>query len=136
MDFESKSPAWWSDIDGPAEYQLGRFAQAESAEHDALKWGKAALTGSIAEQRQMVKDSTWLAMSLVRQGKSKEAAQIIDPVAKFEQGLLERDHGDVWVSYELAAALYAQSLAEPALHGRMLSRSAALLRGLPRACRR
>jgi len=131
---ESFRPAllyWWSDIDGPAEYQLGRFAQAESAEHDALKWGKVALTGSIGDQRQMVKDSTWLALSLARQGKSREAAQVIDPVVKFEQGLLERDHGDVWVPYELAGALYAQSLAEPALHGRMLSRSAALLRGLP-----
>ncbi|MGH8327996.1 MAG: hypothetical protein ACRET2_14675 [Steroidobacteraceae bacterium] len=131
---ESFRPAllyWWSDIDGPAEYQLGRFAQAESAEHDALKWAKVALTGAIGGQRQMVKDSTWLAMSLGRQGKLSEAAQVIDPVVKFEQGLLERDHGDVWVPFELADALHAQSPPEPAQRGPMLSRSAALLRGLP-----
>ena len=122
---------WWSDVDGPAEYQLGRFAQAESAARAALKWGKVALSGSISDQRQMVKDSTWLAMSLARQGKLAEAAQVIDPVVNFEQGLLARDHGDVWVPYELAGALYAQSLAEPAQRERLLSRSATLLRGLP-----
>ncbi|MDE2449682.1 MAG: hypothetical protein KGO22_11960 [Gammaproteobacteria bacterium] len=121
---------WWSDIDGPAEYQLGRFGQAESAGRAALKWGKITLSGSISDQRQMVKDSTWLAMSLARQDKLREAAQVIDPVVKFEQGLLERDHGDVWVPYELAGALYAQSLAEPAQRGRLLSKSALLLRGL------
>jgi hypothetical protein len=122
---------WWSDVDGPAEYQLGRFAQAESAARAALKWGKVALSGSISDQRQMVKDSTWLAMSLARQGKLAEAAQVIDPVVNFEQGLRARDHGDVWVPYELAGALYAQSLAEPAQRERLLSRSATLLRGLP-----
>jgi len=49
----------------------------------------------------------------------------------FEEQLLARDHGDVWVPYELARALYAQSLAEPARREQLLSRSAALLRGLP-----
>src|SRR6185437_2600405 len=122
---------WWSDLDGPAEYQLGRFGQAESAGRAALRWGKVALSGSISDQRQMVKDSTWLTMSLARQGKLSEAAQVIDPVVNFEQGLRARDHGDVWVPYELAGALYAQSLAEPAQRERLLSRSATLLRGLP-----
>ena len=121
---------WWSDVDGPAEYQLGHFAQAETAGRAALKWGKVTLSESIADQRQMVKDSIWLAMSLARQGKSSEAAQVIDPVVRFEEGLLARDHGDVWVPYELAGALYAQSLAEPAHRARLLSRSATLLRGL------
>jgi tetratricopeptide (TPR) repeat protein len=122
---------WYSDLDGPAEYQFGHFALAESAEREALKWGKVTLTGSISDQRQLVKDSTWLAMSLARQGKLPEAAQVIDPVVKFEGQLLARDHGDVWVPYELAGALYAQSLAEPAQRTRLLSRSAALLRELP-----
>ncbi|HEY6516749.1 MAG TPA: hypothetical protein VIY50_11435 [Steroidobacteraceae bacterium] len=122
---------WWSDLDGPAEYQLGRFAAAETAERAALKWGLITLTQSISDQRQMVKDSTWLAMSLARERKLREAAQVIDPAVKFEQGLLNRDHGDVWIPYELAGALYAQSLAEPAERGHLLSRAAALLRGLP-----
>jgi hypothetical protein len=122
---------WWYDVEGPAQYQLGHFAAAETAERAALKWGRITLTESISDQRQVVKDKTWLAMSLARQGKLNEAEQVIDPVVKFEQGLLNRDHGDVWVSYELAGALYAQSLAEPAKRGHLLSRAAALLQGLP-----
>ncbi|MGH8201156.1 MAG: hypothetical protein ACREVO_12485 [Steroidobacteraceae bacterium] len=122
---------WWYDVEGPAQYQLGHFAAAETAERAALKWGPITLTESISDQRQMVKDKTWLTMSLARQGKLREAAQVIDPVVKFEQGLLKRDHGDVWVSYELAGALYAQSLAEPAKRGQLVSRAASLLRGLP-----
>jgi hypothetical protein len=122
---------WYSDLDGPAEYQLGHFALAESADREALKWAKLTLSGSIADQRQMAKDSTWLAMSLARQGKLAEAAQVIDPIVKFDEQLLARNHGDVWVPYELAGALYAQSLAEPAQRTRLLSRSAALLHGLP-----
>ena len=122
---------WYSDLDGPAEYQLGHFAQAEAAERAALKWGKINLSQSIGDRRQMVKDSTWLAMALARQGKRQEAAQVIDPAVKFEEGLLARDHGDVFVPYELAGALYAQALAEPTHRELLLSRSAALLRGLP-----
>jgi tetratricopeptide (TPR) repeat protein len=122
---------WWSDLDGPAEYQLGRFAAAESAERAALKWGSVTRTESISDRRQMVKDSTWLAMALARQGKLAEATQVIDPVVQFERGLLERDHGDVWVAYELAGALYAKSLAEPARRGHWLSNATTLLRGLP-----
>ncbi|HEY1890120.1 MAG TPA: hypothetical protein VGG63_06920 [Steroidobacteraceae bacterium] len=122
---------WWYDVDGPAEYQLGHFAAAESAERAAVKWGVITLTQSISDRRQMVKDSTWLAMSLAREGKLREGAQVIAPVVKFEQGLLNRDHGDVWVAYELAGALYAQSLAEPAERAHLVSKAAALLRGLP-----
>ena len=51
-------------------------------------------------------------------------------MVKFEEGLLARDHGDVFVPYELAGALYAQSLAEPAQRERLLSRAATLLRNL------
>jgi hypothetical protein len=122
---------WYSDLDGPTEYQLGRFALAESAERGALKWGKLTLSGSISDQRQMAKDSTWLAMSLARQGKLAEATRVIEPIVKFDEQLLTRDHGDVWVPYELAGALYAQSLAQPAQRKRLLSRSAAMLRKLP-----
>ena len=81
----------------------------------------------------MAEISTWLAMSLARQGKLAEAAQVAGPVASFEQGLLARNHGDVWVPYELACALYAQALAEPGRSVALLSRAAALLQGLPPA---
>jgi tetratricopeptide (TPR) repeat protein len=122
---------WYSDLDGPAEYQLGHFALAESAEREALKWGKITLTGSIADRRQLAKDSTWLALSLARQGKLADAARVIEPIVQFDEQLLTHDHGDVWVPCELAGALYAQALAEPAQRTRLLAKSLTLLRELP-----
>ncbi|MGH8317040.1 MAG: hypothetical protein ACREUL_03560 [Steroidobacteraceae bacterium] len=123
----------YSQIYGRAEYQLSNFASAESAQRAALKWDKIAFPSN---QRQMAKDSAWLAMALARQGKRREATQVIDPVVKFDEKLLARDHGDVWVPYELAGALYAQSLAEPAYRERLLPRAAVLLRRLPPRLRR
>jgi hypothetical protein len=61
----------------------------------------------------------------------RQAAQVIDPIVMFEQSLLARNHGDVWVPYEVARALYAQALAEPARRDVALKRAAALLSGLP-----
>lgn len=123
---------WLSALDARAQYQLGHFARAESAERTALVSGRASIYGGVADQRrQMAQDSTWLALSLAREGKLQEAAQTIAPVVTFEEQLLARDHGDVWIPCELARALYAQSLAEPARREQLLSRSAALLRGLP-----
>jgi tetratricopeptide (TPR) repeat protein len=118
----------YSDIYGRAAYQLGHFAVAESALRAALKWGE---TFASSGRRPLDKDSSWLAMALAKQGKRREAAQVIGPVVKRDEKRLARDHGDVWVPYELAGALYAQSLAEPAYRERLLPRAAALLRGLP-----
>ncbi|MDA8348525.1 MAG: hypothetical protein M0038_06945, partial [Pseudomonadota bacterium] len=75
--------------------------------------------------------STWLALALARQGKRQQAAQVIAPVVTFDEGLLARDHGDVWVPYELAGALYAQSLTEPPRRAALLARAAGLLAHLP-----
>jgi hypothetical protein len=84
----------------------------------------------LANQRDGAEISTWLAMALARQGKLPQAAKVIDPVVTFEQSLLARNHGDVWVPYELARALYAQALAEPKQRDVALKRAAALLSGL------
>jgi tetratricopeptide (TPR) repeat protein len=124
-----------SDVYGHADYQLGHFAAAEHAERVALGQFKIfePLSGmaGVSNERQAAAISTWLAMALARQGRLREAAQVIDPVVIFEQKLLSHDHGDVWVSYELACALYAQSLTKPARRGVLLKRAAALLDGLP-----
>ena len=125
---------YFSDIYGRSEYRLGRFAAAESAERVALEqtniWSNYAGTG-MAITRDRAGLSTSLAMALARQGKRREAAQVIRPFVSYEQGLLARDHGDVWVPYELAGALYAQSLSEPTRREALLRRAAGLLKGLP-----
>jgi hypothetical protein len=121
-------------IYGHAEYQLGHFAQSERAERIALDRNAIVLpfaSSVIANQRDGAEISTWLAMALARQGKLRQAAQVIDPVVTFELGLLARNRGDAWVPFEIARALYAQALAEPTQRDAALKRAAALLSGLP-----
>ena len=51
-------------------------------------------------------------------------------MVKFERELASKNHGDAWVPYELAGALYTQALAEPARRAELLREAAALLDGL------
>jgi tetratricopeptide (TPR) repeat protein len=123
-----------SDVYGHAEYQLGHFAETERAERVALEQNTIVLPFApsvIESKRDGAAISTWLSMALARQGKLRQAARVIDPVVTLEQGLLARDHGDVWIPYELAGALYAQALAEPAQRDVALKKAAGLLSNLP-----
>ncbi|HEX5419989.1 MAG TPA: hypothetical protein VFY39_08310 [Gammaproteobacteria bacterium] len=125
---------YFSSIYGRTEYQLGHFVASESAERVALAQVKIFLSddiSAVANQRKSATFSTWLSMALARQGKLREAAQVIGPVVSFEESLLARDHGDVWVPYDLAGALYAQSLSDPARREALLHRASLLLNGLP-----
>jgi hypothetical protein len=139
-DFETKQGAYrfyyFSNVLGHAEYRLGHFAAAERAERLALEQRRIASPDALADKREMTEVSIWLAMSLAREGKLAEAAAVAGPLVSFEQDLLARNHGDVWVPYELACALYAQSLAEPHRSAELLARAAALLNRLPPALQR
>jgi hypothetical protein len=73
--------------------------------------------------------STWLAMALARENKVAEAAQVIAPVVQFERELAAKNHGDQWVPVELAAALYAQALADKKQSAPLLLEAARLLDG-------
>lgn len=121
-------------VDGHAEYHLGHFAAAARAWRLALHQAKlvAPFSSSVlASERDSAAISTMLAMTLARQGKRRQAAQVIGPVVSFEEGLLRHNRGDVWVPYELARALYAQSLCDAATRGRLRARAATLLDQLP-----
>lgn len=138
--FETKVSAdvlwFFANVLGHSEYRLGHFAAAEQAERLALEQHRIGSPDSIGDKRDMAEISTWLAMALAREGKFAAAAQVAGPVVSFEQGLLARNHGDVWVPYEVACALYAQSLAEPHGGGELRARAAALLSRLPPILRR
>lgn len=124
----------FSRVYGRAEYRLGHFAAAAHAERLALEQAKlvAPFSSSVlASERDRARISEQLAMALARQGKLRQAAQAIGPVLGFEEGLFRRNHGDVWVPYELARALYAQSLCDPAERARLRARAATLLERLP-----
>jgi hypothetical protein len=75
--------------------------------------------------------TSWLVMALVPQGKLAESAKLIAPVVKYERGLAARNHGDAWVPFELAAALYAQALTDHTQAPALLREAGALLDALP-----
>jgi tetratricopeptide (TPR) repeat protein len=124
---------YFANVSGHAEYRLGNFAAAEHAERLALEQHKLAASDAMSDKREMAEISIWLAMALARQGNVSNAAQVIGPVVKFERDLLARNHGDVWVPYELAGALYAQSLSDPGHRVALLQEAAGLLNRLPPA---
>ena len=114
----------------PAAYQLGDFPLAAQAERTALEEHKASGAATLSDQRDMASMTTWLALALAREGRLSEAAQTIAPVVKFERGLAARNRGDQWVPVDLAAALYAEALAEPGRRTALLHEAAGLLEGL------
>jgi hypothetical protein len=117
-------------VEGRAEYELGDFVAAERSEIKALEAIKAGGAETGDDQRRQADASTWLAMAQARQGRMSEAAQTIGPVVKFERDLAAKNHGDQWVSLELASALYAEALAEPKKSAALLREAAGLIEGL------
>jgi hypothetical protein len=115
----------------PAAYGLGDFAAVEQAERTALAERKLQSSRTLGDQRDMASMSTWLAMALAREGRRAEAAKTIAPIVTFERGLAARNHGDVGVSLDLAAALYVTALTDAANRTALLHEASALVAGLP-----
>jgi hypothetical protein len=115
---------------GRAEYQLGDFSAAEQAELKALEARKAAGGDAVSDRRDLGELSTWIAMAQARQGHTSEAAQTIAPIIKFQRELATKNHGDRWLPVELAAALYAQALADPTKSASLLHEAGTLIEGV------
>jgi hypothetical protein len=112
---------------GRVDYLHGHYADAEREERQALGDRKEWSTAGTQDQRDLAEVSTWLAMSLAQQGKFADALREIAPVVKFQRDLSARNHGDVWQPIELAAALYAQALADAPRRAALLKEAAGLL---------
>jgi hypothetical protein len=114
-------------IMGRIDYLQGNFAAAEREERQALadrtKWS----TEGTQDRRDLAELSTWLAMALAKQGKLADALGTIAPVVKLQRELATRNHGDLWQPIELAAALYAQALADAPHRAGLLKEAGKLL---------
>lgn len=113
-----------------AEHLLGDFAAAEHSAQQAAVARKAAGANAMDDRRLLNETLTWLALAQARQGHTSEAAQTIAPVVKFQRELAARNRGDRWQPQELAAALFAQALADPTHRAALLHESRALIDGL------
>ena len=118
-----------------ADYELGEFAAAEAAEELSLKSRKEFAAPGVSTDRDLGESSTWLAMAQAREGKLTAAAATLAPVLKMQRDLRARNKSDAWLPMELARALYAQSLIEPARAPALLKEAAQLLEGLTPAVR-
>lgn len=118
------------DIEARAEYESGDFAAAARSEAKALAARKIVTSDSTDDRRRLNELQTWLAMAQAGEGHTREAAETIAPVVKFERELAARNRGDRWVPQELAAALYVQALTDPAQRAPLLHEAAVLIDGL------
>ena len=117
-------------VENRAEQLSGNFAAAEHSGQQAVEARKAAGASAMDDRRLLNVELTWLALAQARQGHTSDAAQTIAPVVKFQRELAARNRGDRWQPQELAAALYAQALAEPPHRAALLREAAVLMDGL------
>ncbi len=110
---------------GRIAYDMGDYPAAEAYERQALKSYQVSGQAGLAVERDEAELSTWLALALARQGRQKEAADTIAPVLKLHRELEGKNRSDAWLPLELALALYAQALAEPAHAAALLKEAAA-----------
>ena len=118
------------DAGGRAAYLSGDPAAAEQYMVKAVEARTAVGTGDTDDRRQLEMLHTWLALAQVGRGHTDEAIQTIAPVVKFQRELAARNRGDRWQPQELAAALYAQALTDPANRAALLSEATHLIDGL------
>jgi tetratricopeptide (TPR) repeat protein len=122
-------------LEGRAAYMLGDYANAERAERASMESRRHTPIEAVGDRRDMGELSTWLAMSIARQGRVAEAAHLIAPVVKFQRELAAKNHGDQWQTVELAAALCAQALTDKRRSPALLREAAAKIDALPAALR-
>jgi tetratricopeptide (TPR) repeat protein len=116
-----------------AEFELrrGDYAAAEQSARAAKAAREGFSIEPVSDGRQKSDLSTFLALALAGQGHAADAKAVIDPAVKFSRELAARNRGDELQTMELAFALYAQALTDPARRGALLAESRALLAGLP-----
>jgi hypothetical protein len=103
---------------------------AERSQAKALEASQAGGAELTDDQRRRAQCSTWIAMAQARRGRTSEAARTIGPVLRFYRELAAKNHGDQWLPLELAGALYAEALSDPARSAALLGEAAALVNGL------
>ncbi|HEV2284567.1 MAG TPA: hypothetical protein VGR80_00880, partial [Steroidobacteraceae bacterium] len=112
---------------GSAQYLAGDFAGAEKSMNLAVEARRQLGADAMGDRRELNQFLSWLAMAQARQGHTAQAAATIAPVVKFEREMAAKNHGDAWVPFELAPALYAEALADREHRTALLAEAAGLL---------
>ena len=112
---------------GSAQYLAGNFAASEKSMSQAAALRRQMGADAMGDRRELNQFLSWLAMAQARQGHTAEAAATIAPVVKFEREMAAKNHGDAWVPFEVAGALYAEALADHEHRATLLAEAAGLL---------
>ena len=116
---------------GEAEYLQADYAAAERTLREAIEARKGWPMAVEGDRREQVEVSTMLALALIGERRDDEARRLIEPIIKYQRELAARNHGDQQQHVELARALYAQALIDPAHRAALLQEAATLLQSVP-----
>jgi hypothetical protein len=122
-----------NELKARSELVLKDYPAAEQSARAALAAKEKWVVDPQTDARVKARLSTMIALALAEQDRTAEARQAIEPVVKLHRDLAVRNRGDQIQKVEMAAALYAQALAEPARRAALLRESRTLLDGLPKA---
>ena len=130
---DCRSILWWAL--GKAQYSAGDAVGAQETLRRSIKANELAKDGSAVNLRRVGNVSTWLALAQIRQGHLVEARATLAPVLALHRSLTKLSTESAQQRLEMAAAWYAQALAEPTQAGRrrLLKDASGLLDGLPAA---
>jgi tetratricopeptide (TPR) repeat protein len=119
-----------------AAYSLGDYAASEAAARQALDLRLKTSRQSLLDDVNASEIRTALAQAMARQGRTKEAGEIVRPVLRFNREVQARRSDDLVQQVHLARALLVSALASPSERQAHLAEAAAIMDRLPPAMKR
>lgn len=116
---------------GAVEYGQGNYAAAAQALQSALALRKKNPPGDRLDQREQADAAIMLSLALARLNRADEARAALAPALALQRTLAKLNTDDQLQHVQLASALYAQALADPAAQAESLRDARALMAALP-----
>jgi len=120
-----------NELKARSELVLKDYSAAEQSARAALAAKEKWIIDPQTDGRVKASQSTMIALALVRQDRSAEARQVIEPVVKLHREIARHNHGDQIQKVEMASALYVQALVDPQRRTALLREARSLLDSVP-----
>ncbi len=119
-----------------ASYGLGDYAAAEAAARQQLGLQQKFIRRNPLVESFAHESRTYLALAIARQGRQREAADILLPATKFHRDIQARGSDDLVLKVQWSRALLAAALTNPGERKSMLAEAASTFDSLPPGMRR
>jgi hypothetical protein len=117
-------------------YALGDYAASEAAAREAAALARKLSREALVDDVTEAELNTDLARAVARQGRLKEADEIVRPALRFQREMQARRTDDMTQQVQLSRALFVSALAAPAGKDAQLAEAAAIMDRLPRELKR